>query len=257
MAKYEARLVTKGFLQRHGLDFDQVFAPVARIETVRLVVAMTSDKGWSMYQFDVKSAFLDGSSEEEVYMKHLEPETRELTASSCSRILRSEKMNIVSMSKGFGILYPRSSPNSEAELIGYTDADWCVDKDDWKNTTDHVFMLENSPISCLPSLMVNNTNGGIEKMNLKEDKPLKMLIDKSTIDLAEHPIAHGRSKHLETRFHFLRGVNKGKLELEQCKSDEQTADILTKPLKRLKFQETRDKLGVVVVTYEMGRDCLP
>ncbi|CAJ2657666.1 unnamed protein product [Trifolium pratense] len=94
--------------------------------------------------------------------------------------------------------------------------------------------------------MVNNTNGGTEKMNLKEDKPLKMLIDKSTIDLAKHPIAHGRSKHLETRFHFLRGqVNKGKLELEQCKSDEQTADILTKPLKRLKFQETRDKLGVV------------
>jgi hypothetical protein len=50
-------------------------------------------------------------------------------------------------------------------------------------------------------------------MNLKEDKPLKTLIDKSTIDLSKHPIAHGRSKRLETRFHFLRGqVNKGKLE---------------------------------------------
>jgi tRNA U34 5-carboxymethylaminomethyl modifying enzyme MnmG/GidA len=97
--------------------------------------------------------------------------------------------------------------------------------------------------------MVNNTNGGIEKMNLKEDKPLKTLIDKSTIDLSKHPIAHGRSKCLETRFHFLRGqVNKGKLELEHCKSDEQAADILTKPLKRLKFHEMRDKLGVVSLT---------
>jgi hypothetical protein len=56
-------------------------------------------------------------------------------------------LNYIKGTAGFGILYPWSSPNSEAELIGYTDVDWCGDKDDRKSTADYVFMLENSPIS--------------------------------------------------------------------------------------------------------------
>lgn len=46
VAKYKARIVAKGFLQRAGLDYSEVFAPVARLETVRLVVALASFKGW-------------------------------------------------------------------------------------------------------------------------------------------------------------------------------------------------------------------
>src|SRR6187399_2543367 len=60
IAKYKARLVAKGFLQKQGLDFNEVFAPVARIETIRLVVAIATYKNWSMHQLDVKSAFLNG-----------------------------------------------------------------------------------------------------------------------------------------------------------------------------------------------------
>ena len=58
--------MAKGFLQKEGVDYGEIFAPVARIETVRLVVAIASMKGWSMYQLDVKSAFLNGPLEEEV-----------------------------------------------------------------------------------------------------------------------------------------------------------------------------------------------
>jgi hypothetical protein len=67
IAKYKARLVAKGFLQKQGLDFNEVFAPVARIETIRLVVAIATYKNWSMHQLDVKSAFLNGPLDEEVY----------------------------------------------------------------------------------------------------------------------------------------------------------------------------------------------
>ncbi|MCI54169.1 reverse transcriptase, partial [Trifolium medium] len=66
---YKARLVAKGFLQKHGLDFNEVFAHVARLETIRLVVVIASYKGWPMHQLDVKSAFLNGPLEEEVYVK--------------------------------------------------------------------------------------------------------------------------------------------------------------------------------------------
>jgi hypothetical protein len=68
VAKYKARLVARGFLQKEGIDFGEVFAPVARLETVRMVVAVASYNGWSMYQLDVKSAFLNGLLEEEAYV---------------------------------------------------------------------------------------------------------------------------------------------------------------------------------------------
>ena len=59
VAKYKARLVARGFLQKEGIDYNEVIALVARLETVRMVVADASNKGWSMYQMDVKSAFLN------------------------------------------------------------------------------------------------------------------------------------------------------------------------------------------------------
>ena len=90
----------------------------------------------------------------------------------------------------------------------------------------------------------------MEELNLRDCSPKRLLINnKSRIDLAKHPVAHGRSKHIETKFHFLRDqVSKKKLELEFCRSEDQVANILTKPLKSIKFKELRDKLGVTSLT---------
>jgi hypothetical protein len=68
IARHKARLVARGFLQREGLDYLEVFAPVARLETVRLVVALACNQGWSTFHLDVKSAFLNGPLDEEVYV---------------------------------------------------------------------------------------------------------------------------------------------------------------------------------------------
>jgi len=67
-AKYKARLVARGFLQKYGQDYYEVYATVARMETIRLIVAIAVKNNWSMYQLDVKSAFLNGELEEEVYV---------------------------------------------------------------------------------------------------------------------------------------------------------------------------------------------
>ena len=68
VVKYKARLVAKGNVQREGLDFDDVFAPVARLDSVRLLVAVAVHQGWQLHHLDVKSAFLNGELQEEVYV---------------------------------------------------------------------------------------------------------------------------------------------------------------------------------------------
>ncbi|GJR15339.1 putative ribonuclease H-like domain-containing protein [Tanacetum coccineum] len=64
----KARLVAQGHTQEEGIDYDEVFAPVARIEAIRLFLAYASYMGFMVYQMDVKSAFLYGQIEEEVYV---------------------------------------------------------------------------------------------------------------------------------------------------------------------------------------------
>ena len=64
----KARLVAQGYRQEEGIDYDEVFAPVARIEAIRLFLAFASFKGFIVYQMDVKSAFFYGTIEEEVYV---------------------------------------------------------------------------------------------------------------------------------------------------------------------------------------------
>ena len=66
--KYKARLVAKGYAQKYGVDYEEVFAPVARLETVKLILALAAQGKWQVHHMDVKSAFLNGELQEEVYV---------------------------------------------------------------------------------------------------------------------------------------------------------------------------------------------
>jgi hypothetical protein len=68
IVKHKARLVAKGYVQRPGIDFEEVYAPVARLESVRLLLAVAAQEGWEVHHMDVKSAFLNGELKEEVYV---------------------------------------------------------------------------------------------------------------------------------------------------------------------------------------------
>ncbi|GJT23247.1 zinc finger, CCHC-type containing protein [Tanacetum coccineum] len=70
--KFKARLVIQGFRQKEGIDYFDTYAPVARISTIRLLIALAATYNLVIHQMDVKTTFLNGDLEEEVYMKQPE-----------------------------------------------------------------------------------------------------------------------------------------------------------------------------------------
>ena len=67
--RYKARLVAQGFSQKFGVDYDEVFAPVVRSTTLRLLLSVAGSRGYKVRQYDVKTAFLNGILNEEIYMR--------------------------------------------------------------------------------------------------------------------------------------------------------------------------------------------
>jgi hypothetical protein len=69
VVRNKSRLVAHGFSQKEGIDYEETFAPIARLEVIRILLAFSVAKGFKLHQMDVKSALLNGVLEEEVYVK--------------------------------------------------------------------------------------------------------------------------------------------------------------------------------------------
>jgi hypothetical protein len=67
--KYKARFMARGFSQKEGEDYDETFAPVARYTSIRTIISLAASMGWNLHQMDVKTTFLNGAIEEEVYIE--------------------------------------------------------------------------------------------------------------------------------------------------------------------------------------------
>ncbi|CAJ2677657.1 unnamed protein product [Trifolium pratense] len=166
----------------------------------------------------------------------------------------------------YGVLYPNSD-GKKGKLIGYSDSDWSGDKVERKSTMGYVFTLFDCPISwsskkqnvvalsTCEAEYISACNAAcqgiwlqslLQEMKIDIEDGAELMVDnKSAINLAKNPIAHGRSKHIETKFHFLRDqVTKGRIKLSYCSTEKQIADVLTKPLKIDKFKDMRKMLNV-------------
>jgi hypothetical protein len=67
--RYKARLVARGYSQTYGIEYDKKFAPVAKMNTVKMLISCATNFSWKLHQSDVKNAFLHGDLQEEVYME--------------------------------------------------------------------------------------------------------------------------------------------------------------------------------------------
>ena len=69
LEKYKARFVAKGYAQKEGIDYEETFAPIARYTSIRTVISLAAQMGWEIHQMDVKTTFLNGVVEEEIYIE--------------------------------------------------------------------------------------------------------------------------------------------------------------------------------------------
>ncbi|KAE8707741.1 hypothetical protein F3Y22_tig00110377pilonHSYRG00343 [Hibiscus syriacus] len=179
------------------------------------------------------------------------------------RILRYLKGTI-----DFGLFY---SVSNDYKLVGYSDSDWGGDIDNQRSTTGFVFfmgdiaftwMSKKQPIvtlstceaeyvaatSCVcHAIWLRNL---LKVIGLIQEEPTKVCVDnKSAIALAKNPVFHDRSKHIDIRYHYIREcVARKDVEVEYVKSQDQVADIFTKPLTSEDFLRLRNLLGVTIST---------
>jgi len=189
------------------------------------------------------------------YMDH----PTELHFEAAKRVLRYLKGTC-----DFGILY---SKRGEDKLIAYTDNDYARDLNDRKGTSGYVFMLNSGAVSWSskkqPIVTLSTTEAEfvvvvaacasqvvwmrriMGSFNLLQSDSTTIYCDNSlTIELSKNPILHGRSKHIDIRFHFLRELTKdGIVKMVHCNTQEQIADIMTKPLKMDMFIKLRSLMG--------------
>ncbi|KAH9719925.1 hypothetical protein KPL70_005931 [Citrus sinensis] len=164
----------------------------------------------------------------------------------------------------FGLLY---SFSNDYKLVGYSDSDWGGDVDDQKSTTGFVFfmgdtaftwMSKKQPIVTLSTCEVEYVAATSSvchaiwlrnlpnELGLPQEKPTEIYVDnKSAIVISKNPVFHDRSKHIDTRYHFIREcIARKEVQIKYVKSQDQAADIFTKPLKQEDFVKFKSLLCV-------------
>ena len=133
-------------------------------------------------------------------------------------------------------------------LYGYTGSDWAGSATDKNITSGGCYFMGYAMISWLSRIQSNVTLrtliSGLFDMEL--DTTVILCDNQSCIKMTENPMFHDKSKHIEILYFYIRDmVQKGAIKLQYVSTNEQVADVLTKPLSRVKFEYFCDNIGVV------------
>ncbi|GKA80050.1 retrovirus-related pol polyprotein from transposon TNT 1-94 [Tanacetum coccineum] len=249
----KARLVAKGYRQEEGIDFEESFAPVARIEAIRIFIANAASKNMIIYQMDVKTTFLNDELKEEVYVS--QPE---------GFVDPDHPTHVYCLKKALCGLKQapracRPDLDTAMALTSYADADHADCQDTWRSMSGSALFLGEKLVSWSSkkqkSTAISTTEAEYIAMSGCYAQILWMrsqLTDydfafnniplycnnKSAITLCCNNVQHSLSKYIDIRHHFIREqVENGVVELYFVTTDYQLANIftMTLPIERFEF----------------------
>ncbi|KAI3735686.1 hypothetical protein L6452_15194 [Arctium lappa] len=280
----KARPVAKGYCQEEGIDYEETFAPVARLEAIRLFLAFTAHRGFKVFQMDVKSAFLNGQIQEEMYVQqppgfesskypnHIyfldkalyglkqSPRAWYDKLSSCKWF----RKRYLKGTKYLGLWY---AENSDFDLVAYTVSDYGGCKLDRKSTSGSCQFLGGKLVSwtskkqnCVSTstteaeyivaasccLQVLWMRTQLRDYGFDIEKIPILCDSKSAIAISANPVQHSKTKHIDIRYHFLKHhVEHGTIKMYFVPTDYHLADLFTKGLDEKRFTFLVGKIGML------------
>nr|GEU57218.1 retrovirus-related Pol polyprotein from transposon TNT 1-94 [Tanacetum cinerariifolium] len=239
----KTRLVVRGYRQEEGIDFEESFAPVARMEAIRIFLSYAAQKSFTVFQMDMKTAFLHGTVKEDVYV--CQPEGF-INANHPSYVCTIDPTLFI-RSFDDDILV-----DSSFELTGFSDADYARCKDTFKSTFGGVQFLGEKLVSWSSKRQDYTALSTVEAKYVSLSACCAQVLwmrtqltdyrfhfnkipiycdSKSTIAISCNLVQHSRTKHIAVRYHFIKEhVEKGTIELYFVKMDYQLTDLFTKAL---------------------------
>nr|GEZ13491.1 copia protein [Tanacetum cinerariifolium] len=248
----KSRLVVRGYRQEEGLDFEESFAPVARMEAIRIFLTYAAHKSFTVFQMDVKTAFLHGSLKEDVYVcqpegfidvdhpSHVYKLKKALYGLKQAPRAWYDELSTFLLQNNFfkGTIDPTLFirrfhddilvvQDSGFKLTGFSYADYVGCKDSFKSTFDGAQFLRKKLVSW------SSKKQDCTALSTAKAEYVSL---SASIDISCNPIQHSRTKHIAIRYHFIKEhVEKGMIELYFVKTDYQLADIFTKALPADRF----------------------
>nr|GEW71351.1 hypothetical protein [Tanacetum cinerariifolium] len=323
VSRNKARLVAKGYAQEEVIDFEESFAPVVRLEAVRIFVAYATHKSFPIYQMDMKTAFLNGPLKEEVYVAQTDGFIDPDRPKKVYRLRKAlyglkqapgawyDELSKFLTSKGFtkGTIDPTlftirygedillakytleilhkhgmeirqsigtpmaTKPKLDADISGYP-----IDQINYRSKIGSVMYLTSSTpdiVQAGPSFGLTafsdadharcidsrkSTFGGIQILVMwmktqRQDygfnyNKIPLYCDsQSAIEISCNPVQHSRTKHIYTRYHFIKEqVENGIIGLYFVRTEYQLADMFTKALPKDRFKYLIRRIGMRCLT---------
>nr|GEV36598.1 retrovirus-related Pol polyprotein from transposon TNT 1-94 [Tanacetum cinerariifolium] len=254
----KARIVAKGYAQEEGIDFEETFAPVARLEAVRIYVAYAAHKYFPIYQMDVKTAFLNGPLKDKVYVAQqdgfVDPDHPEKVyrlkkalygLKQAPRAWYDELSKLLT-SKGF----------TKGLQIHQSPRGIFINKAKYALEILHKHGMEKGQsieaeyvplfVSCAQVMWMRTQ---LQDYGFNYNKIPLYCDSQSAIAISCNPVQHSRTKHIHTRYHFIKEqVENDIIELYFVRTEYQLADMFTKALPEDRFKYLVRRIGMRCLT---------
>ncbi|GJW54770.1 retrovirus-related pol polyprotein from transposon TNT 1-94 [Tanacetum coccineum] len=243
-------LVAIGYCQQEGIDYDETFVPVSRIEAIRLFLAYATHKDFTIFQMDVKTEFLNGILKEEVHVG--QPPVRKPVDHTDYRTMIGSLMYLTSSRPDImfatyadhtGCHLDQKSTSGSVQFLGDKLVCWSSKKQNCVSIS--IAESEYVVVSgCRAQVLWMHTQ--LTDYGFFYDKVLIYCDSKSVIAILCNLVQHTRTKHIDVRYHFIKDhVEKGTIELYFVGTEFQLANLFTKSLLEARFNFLVKKLGMM------------